>query len=604
MADSNDNLEYNSEDCLRILRKGMCQASIDVLVIFTSDAHLLEYTPAHDKAREYFSKFTGSAGTLVVSNTSAWLYTDSRYYIQAREELADGPIVLMKDGYKGTPLLRDFLRNILAPGQILGMDLRTVSAFNFENIRHNLPESISIVDASQVIDEAWEHRPSDRFTSIRMLADDISGQPFEDKLSELKVMLKNDSDSQDAYIVFSDPCDIMWLFNLRARDVEYVNVALSYAIVSQNVTKLFVNIDMLEQAAKDRLEKGNVILCAYEGFEQEIANVVHKTVLVDYINTNANIVKLLNNNDNDIRRIANCRYIKRYVKNAAEREQFIKYHMIDGAALIKFIIHIKRIVRKGTIDEYAAGKYLDELRLSNAECEGLSFETICAYAANGAIVHYSASKDKALLLKDKGLLLVDSGAHYPSCTTDVTRTIVLGELTAKEKEDYTAVLKGNLDLMSAVFNERTCGENLDILAHQPVWEIGEDYGHGTGHGIGAGIGVHEMIPCIRNGVGHSDSRPPFCEGMVVSDEPGIYIEGSHGVRLETQLMCVKDNEGSMLRFIPLTVVPFEPDAILIDRLSPKQRDVLNSYHEYVYASVSNFLNEDERKDLAYMTKKI
>lgn len=574
------------------LRQEMMNEGIDWLIISTGDPHLSEGLSECDKAREYYSGFTGSAGTLVVNECDAYLWTDSRYYLQAGEELAYGCIVLMKDGEEGVPSVNEFIAEHVWPGQIIGLDYRTISQKKCSELKELCEEFAEVVNAAKLISICWENKPERTFRTVSVVSDELAGQTVVDKIENVRKNVGKQyirGDKSYSYII-SDLCSVMWLTNLRGSDISHVPVAYSYLVIDQNVATLYIKKDSVEPATIGKLNDNNVIVRDYSRFEKSLSEIASDMILVDPSTTNSMIFELLK--DFSIIECNDYKLIKKYIKNDAELKGMIDAHIIDAKAMISYIFKVKKDAKEGiATDEFESGKYLDELRLYHDECEDLSFDTICAFKENAAIVHYKAPKDGSKKIINDGLLLVDSGAHYSNGTTDITRTIVLGNISEKAKRCYTAVLKGNLALMSAVFARGIRGDNLDILARKPIWEEGYDYGHGTGHGIGCKLSVHEPYVTISY---RSNLGIPLEEGMVVSDEPGIYLEGEFGIRLENALRVIKKDE-KMLTFDSLTMVPFDREAIIPDMLTDTERVVLNSYHKRVYDTMHDKLNEAERE---------
>lgn len=599
MVTYDENKEHPAIARCNMLREKMQEANVDWLIINTADQHLSEYVSDADKARAYFSGFTGSAGTLLISTEEALLWTDSRYYVQAESELSKSNIELMRDGLSGVKSLEEYICENVWNGQRIAIDFKTISFQAYESLKEKLPEDIEIVDGSGIVNSSFIDKPKRVFNPIVSISN-IAGCDVKDKLCEVRNLIEKKCFLQEAsytYIV-SDLTAIMWLLNLRGEDVSYVQVAYSYLLIDKNVSTLYVNKKAINKDIVDELLENGVNVKEYGTFYRDLDDLATDFVLLDASKTNASISEKASNYC-EIKKINDYDFIKKYIKNEKEIAGFKSAHLVDGAIMVSFIRKIKEIVASGErINEYNAGKLLDEMRLNNEYCLDLSFETICAYGKNGAVVHYSAEEESALELCAKGMLLVDSGGHYELGTTDITRTIVLGELTEEEKKCYTLVLKGNLQLMSILFKDGVRGDNLDIIARKPIWENGYSYGHGTGHGIGCRLSVHEGPVNISY---KSKTIVDIKPGLVVSDEPGIYIQDAFGVRLENALLAV-EKENGLIGFESLTLVPFDRDAIDVSLLSDEEISILNTYHKKVYELISPSLEEADKKWLYDSTR--
>ncbi|HOO27556.1 MAG TPA: aminopeptidase P family protein, partial [Lachnospiraceae bacterium] len=550
------------------------------------------------------SGFTGSAGTLLVMADRAILWTDGRYYVQAEKELASTKIELYRMQEKGVPAIREFLRDVLAYGMCVGCDGRTIStSFYLELLKITEETGALIRSDIDLADRVWPERPPMTKNGVYFLDLSIAGSDTGTKLAQLRRLLaKKDA---DAYVL-TELGSIMWLFNLRGSDIACNPVAFSYAYISQEQAILFLPEDGSEKETANVLLKFGVRIASYDEIEGFLLKLSGERLLCDPQMVNCRLYQCMKEK-NRVLFGENTEMIEKAVKNDIEISHARKYHVIDAVSVLRFIIYIKEQVKTAHVTEYEAAKYLDALREKNEGFVGLSFETICAYKENAAIVHYSAKPEGSALLHPKGMLLVDSGGQYLGATTDITRTIVLGELTMEEKEHYTAVLKGLLHLADARFLEGCTGENLDILAREPIWRLGIDYRHGTGHGIGSFLNVHEGPQAFRFKINREHLQPPLQAGMITSDEPGIYIEGSHGIRLENELLCVKKEEtewGSFLGFETLTLVPFDLDAVLPKLMSEKEKILLNVYHANVFRTLCPHLTDSEKTWLAAHTHKI
>ncbi len=594
--------EHPAPSRIKSLQETMLKHGIDWYIVYTSDAHLSEYTQQTDEFRAYLSGFTGSYGDLLVSQDDAWLWTDSRYYLQADTELSQSGITVMKWGAENVPDLDDFLRTHAKPNDTIGLDGRTLSYNEFDRMKKSFTFDVSFMPEIHLSDEVWTDRPKRIFNEVRIVSDTASGQSRCDKIAYVRNKLE---EIHADYILFTDLCDIMWLLNIRGNDIPYVPVAFSFCVVSKENVSLFIHMDSVSETIRKELSDNHIVLFDYTEIDDFICNISNKKFAVDADKVNAQLLTEIIRN-NQAFRVHNYQFVPKHIKNTAEIASMQKHHITDGISMVRFIRRIKEIVQTESIDEYETGKLLDSIRLSGDECEDLSFDTICGYEQNGAIVHYSAQKGECLNLEPHGFLLVDSGGQYPGATTDITRTIVLGPLSEEQKRNYTIVLKGNLRLLSAVFVPGVKGENLDILAHGPLWEAGLDYQHGTGHGVGANLSVHEGPVSVRTSIRTHRESLMFVPGMILSDEPGVYISGKYGIRLENMILCVDKSLPHMKRygFDSLTLVPFEKEAIMASLLDEKELSVLNQYHKTVYEKLSPCLNEEERMWLKDATEMV
>lgn len=600
MVTYDSNIDHPTVIRLGQLREKMIEENIDWIIIYTSDPHMSEYLNAADKSREYFSGFTGSAGTLLVGQDMALLWTDSRYFVQAKNELAGSGITLMKEGDDDVESINEFLSGHVWDGQVIGIDLKTISISGFTDLKGYLPDNAEIIDAAKIINSVWTDKPKRNFVTPYVIDDAVAGKSVESKINELRAVIDdNYADIEESYTyIVSDLCSIMWLLNVRGNDIPYVPVAYSYLTIDRNCVTLFCNKKALDNTVKATLADRNIIVKEYGTFYSELDNIATDIVIVDPDKTNEQICEKISSTVRIIEG-KDCILIPKHIKNREEILGMKCAHHTDAAIFVRFIMQLKEQAKNNTLsDEFETGNMLDELRLSGDKCRGLSFETICAYGTNAAIVHYSAQKDNCKKLENSGFVLVDSGAHYEMGTTDITRTIALGELSDEEKRCYTAVLKGNLELMNTVFPKGIRGDNLDSLCRRPIWNSGYNYGHGTGHGIGCLLSVHEEPVRISYRASEDAVLEP---GVIVSDEPGIYVENSFGIRLENALLVTKVNNvngNDFYGFESLTLVPFDRDAIEMELMSDTDISRLNDYHKRVYDEISPKLDENGQAWLA------
>ena len=588
---------------LDLLRQRMSAEGIDWFIVFASDEHLSEYTAESDRFIKYLSGFSGSAGTLLVCADSARLWTDSRYHIQAKYELEGSGIELMAFGNPGVPTLERFLSDHVWNGMSVAFDLKTVSFDYYRLLKKMLPADTVIVDGHDILTQSVDNMPSGSFNPIVSVDKAFAGKSIKEKLSELRKNISGLFPQENSYTyLLSDLTDIMWLFNLRGSDIDHVPAAVSYAMITSYSATVYLHKKQLDENSRKSLEEEDVIIKEYSRFYRELDDIATDVVIADECGNNCRMIRPFFDQGIHLN-CRNCDVITKAVKNAAEIQGMKNAHIKDAVTLTRFIMYLKKEAQKNDLpDEYVLGRMLDEKRIEGGCCD-TSFATICAYGKNSAIVHYVADKEKSAKVEDKGFLLIDSGGHYRfEGTTDVTRTISLGPLTDEEKKVYTTVLKGNLRLMDAMFPEGCEGTLLDMLAEQPLWESGYYCGHGIGHGVGCFLSVHESEARISRRTGKRDI--PLRPGVIISDEPGVYLEGKFGVRLENLLLVVKDkaiDSHPMCRFEPLTLVPFDKESIDLTLLDEREKKLLDDYNSLVYDKMSPLLDDEERQWLKEAT---
>ena len=586
------------------LRERMQEESVDAYLIMTDDFHGSEYVGDYFKSREYISGFTGSAGTLLVRKDCAGLWTDGRYFLQAETQLAGSGITLFRSGQPGVPDLEDYLVEQLADGQTLGFDGRCVMAGYARKLRERLEQKgVRIRNDLDLVGDVWPDRPALSKEPVWQLAERYAGIGVKDKLAEVRQILhKKKAD----WFLLASLEDICWLLNVRGNDVACTPVVLSYLMMSRDQVFWYVQREAVPEPVQTDLQEAGVVLREYGQIYEDVSRLPGGVRLL----CDENHV-----NDALISRIApdvvvvdgeNPTLLLKAVKNPVEVANEKAAHIKDGIAVTRFIYWLKTRVGREEITEMSAAARLEMFRREQEDYLEPSFYPILAYGPHGAIVHYSADETSDVLLEPEGFLLADTGGHYMEGTTDITRTIALGPLTEEQKEMYTTVLKAHIRLADAVFLQGAAGVSLDVLARTPLWERGLDYNHGTGHGVGYLLSVHEgpnsfrFRPSAVRGGDHV-----MKEGMITSDEPGIYLEGKFGVRLENLLVCAAkqtNSYGTFLGFEPLTMVPFDRDAILWDALSEKELRWLAAYHQKVYESLAPHLSEEERQWLRETTE--
>lgn len=584
------------------LREAMEQAGIDFYMVPTADFHNSEYVDQYFKVREYLSGFTGSNGTLVVSREEAGLWTDGRYFIQAENELEGTGITLFRMLDEGVPTIKEYLRDRMEEGQTLGFDGRVVDTAFGVGLEKVLEEKkIIFAYGKDLADAVWTDRPSLPSHSVTVLDEAICGKSAGEKLEEVRRAMEKEG--ADAFLL-SKLDDLMWLFNVRGGDVECNPVALSYAYITGNECFFFLQETEVTEVLRAHAVKYGITLKGYEEIVPFLQDRKDKEcVLYDGRNTSYTLYRTLREKG-ECRDGKNPTELMKAVKNEVELAHMEQVYLKDSAAVCKFIYWLKKNIGKMKITEVTAAQYLDHLR---SEIDGyldLSFPTISGYKENAAMMHYEATEDNCKELAPEGMLLVDSGGQYMGGTTDVTRTIVLGPISREIKEHFTAVAVGMLQLTDARFLYGCTGRNLDILARQPMWDRNIDYKCGTGHGVGYILNVHEGPQGIRWRFTESQTEAVIEAGMDVTNEPGIYIEGSHGIRTENVMVArngVKNGDGQFMYFDTLTYVPIDREAIDVSCMQPLDIERLNRYHRVVYEKIEKYLTEEEREWLADVT---
>ncbi len=583
------------------LRNEMKSAGVDVYIVPTSDFHDSEYVSPYFMARRFLSGFTGSAGTLVVTADKASLFTDGRYFLQAENQLAGSGIVLMKSGELNVPTVKKYVEDSLPNGGAIGFDGRVVTGSAGEGY-----EKLAMEKGGRVIcdidlaDKVWTDRPALEHTEIFLLDEKYSGKNAAEKLAEVRGKLAEEK--SDVHIMTTLD-DISWLFNIRANDVECCPVVLSYAAITAEKAYLFLEEQACSESVLEYLQKSGAEILPYDSIYEYAEKLSGKRVLINKSRANYRLVQLLCNCE--IISKSNPTTLLKAVKNPVEIENIRKAHLIDGIAVTKFMYWLKNNVGKIKITESDAAAYIDSLRkeVGGDSFIRVSFETISAYGANAAMVHYSSETGNNAELKPEGMLLVDSGGHYLEGTTDITRTFALGEITDEMRSHFTVTLRSMLNLAAVKFMYGCTGENLDILAREPMWKMGLDYRHGTGHGVGYLLSVHESPNSFRWRLREDLPRTAVLEeGMVTTDEPGVYIDGSHGIRIENELLCKKAENseyGQLMEFEMLTYAPIDLDCIDLSQMEQRDKDRLNRYHRMVYEKLAPYF---EREELEFLKK--
>lgn len=583
----------------------MKEKKIDAYLVPTDDFHGSEYVGDYFKCRKYITGFTGSAGTAIITQDMAGLWTDGRYFIQAADQLRDTTIELFKSGEPGVPTVHQFLNDKLEDGMCLGFDGRTVSAREAEELQELLQEKhITFSVNDDLIGEIWEDRPVLSCEPVMELDIRWTGKSRADKIAEIREQMK--AKEADTFILTSLD-DIAWLLNIRGNDIHCCPVVLSYLVMMENELRLYANAAAFSEEICSNLEADGVKIYPYDDVYSYVQSISSdKKVLLSRANVNS---RLVSNIPSEVTILdePNLTLLPKAVKNKTEMENERIAHIKDGIAVTKFIHWLKKNVTRTTITELSAAEKLYQFRSEQEHFLGDSFDPIIAYGTHAAIVHYSATEATDIPLEARGMVLADTGGHYLEGTTDITRTIVLGPVTAKEKKFFTAVLRGNLNLAAAKFKYGCTGLNLDYLARGPLWELGEDYNHGTGHGVGYLLNVHEGPNSFRWKNLPGNPAPVLEEGMITSDEPGYYLENEFGIRHENLVLCKKAEKtsfGQFMCFEPLTMVPFDLEGINPEEMTERERKLLNDYHQKVYTTISPYLDEEEKEWLKQATREI
>ena len=580
------------------LREAMKREGIDYYLMPASDFHNSEYSADFFKVREFFCGFDGSNGTLVVSADEAGLWTDGRYFIQAENQLQGTGVTLFRMMEAGVPTIEEYLKANMKSGQVLGFDGRVLAAGIGEKYENSLAENGVVLKIDKdLAEEIWTERPALPCHDMYIIPEELCGQSFMEKLDIVRSKM---NEYRTEHYLLSKLDDIMWLTNLRGNDVECNPVALCYAYITLKDFVLFVQGKEITDEVKDYCDRNGIELRDYHELVSFIEGVnVSGDILFDKRNTNfltyrvlkekaGNTGNLLVNRKDPTEMLKAC-------KNETELKNIREVYIKDSAKLTEFIYWVKTNVGKIPITEYSAAMKLDSMRAEIPGFIELSFPTISAYNANAAMAHYEATEDNCAEVKAQGLLLVDSGGTYMGGTTDVTRTMAVGEISDEIRRHYTATVAGMLRIAKANFLEGCSGKNVDILARGPLWDMGIDYKHGTGHGIGYILNVHEGPQNIRWRYASGADEAALLPGMIVSDEPGVYIQDSHGIRIENILEVVagQENEyGRFLHFEHLTYAPIDLDAIDTKYMSAEDVKNLNEYHAAVYEKVSPYISDE------------
>mgnify|MGYP001337828063 FL=1 len=574
--------------------------NIQAFIIPSTDPHLSEYVAPHWKSREWISGFTGSAGTVVITEKKAGLWTDSRYFLQAAEQLQGSGIDLYKEMLPETPSITKFLSDELQPGESVGIDGKMFSVEQVESMQAELSaKNIQIVFCPDPMDELWENRPPIPESPAFVYDIKYAGKSCSEKIAAIRTELKKKSAES---VMLSALDEIAWTLNLRGNDVHCNPVVVSYLLITEKKAVLFIAPEKVTEEVRNYLEEQQIGIQNYSDTEIYLSDLNSSSILMNPAKTNYSVFSSVNPQCRIIRGEAPVALLKA-IRNEQEIKGIHAAMQRDGVALVKFLRWLESAVPSGTETELSIDRKLHAFRATQDLYVGESFDTIAGYKEHGAIVHYSATEESNATLHPKGFLLLDSGAQYLDGTTDITRTIALGELTTEEKTDYTLVLKGHIALAMAVFPSGTRGAQLDVLARMPLWSHKMNFLHGTGHGVGHFLSVHEGPQSIRMNENPIVLQP----GMVTSNEPGVYKGGSHGIRTENLTLVCSAGEGlfgEYLKFETITLCPICKKGIIKELLTADEVDWLNNYHQQVYEKLSPKLNEEEKAWLKEATAAI
>lgn len=592
-------METEIQKRISSLRNLIQSKGISAYITYSTDPHSGEYVPSHWESRKWISGFTGSAGTVAITLDDGGLWTDSRYFIQAEEQLAGTGLRLFKERMPDTPSIPQWLGCALKKGDRVGIDGYTTSLQTVNELKSELSgygiEVSMIEDPYKTI---WSNRPELPDNKPFILEEKYSGESASLKISGIRHYLES---SGTDYLFISALDEIAWTLNMRGTDIECNPLFVSYLLISKDEATLYINKEKLTESTIHYLKSHNVRYGNYEDVESELSAISGKKIAMS---PSINFAMYNAASKNNIVRIKPSPVSEyKSIKNQTEIEGFHNAMLRDGVAMVRFLIWLQKNIKSENLTEISIDKQLYKERSAMENFQGISFETIAGYQEHGAIVHYEADEHSASTLKPEGLLLIDSGAQYLDGTTDITRTIPLGPTTEEQKKDYTLVLKGFIQLAMAEFPKGTCGTQLDVLARLAMWKEGVNYGHGTGHGVGHFLNVHEGPHQIR-----MNNVPALLQpGMTVTNEPGIYRAGKYGIRTENTMLIVPSREtdfGEFYKFEQLTLCPIDTETIITEMLNEEEKNWLNNYHKMVNKKLSALLTEEERIWLDNATKEV
>ncbi len=571
------------------LRAFMRQKGLNAFIVVSSDPHSSEYVADCWKSREWISGFDGSAGTVVVTLDKALLWTDSRYWLAAEKSIIGTEYILMKDGDDETPSIVEWLCANLNSGDVVAVDGTVCSVMETNVWRGSFSaKGIKLDYVRDPFEDLWEGRPSLPLGQAQIMPEDVAGESSKSKLSRLRAALKTEK-AEGMLVTMLD--EVAWLTNLRGSDVEYNPVVVAYMIVTLDSAVLYIDERKLTTEVLEYLNTQGISVAGYGDIWHALAMYDKTTLLMQPSKCNVAAVESVAKEKVVFRDGSPIAKMKA-VKNETEIEGFERAMLAEGVAMVNLLHWLKPAVEQGGVHELDVDRMLTEFRRDDHLFRGLSFATIAAYGENAAIVHYEPNEKENALLEPKGFLLLDCGGQYDCGTTDITRTIALGELTKEQKEDYTLVLRGHISLALAVFPKGTCGTQLDVLARQWLWRAGKNYLHGTGHGVGHYLNVHEGPHQIRM----NNMPAHLVPGMTVTNEPGLYKAGRYGIRIENTMVVKHHNEsdfGSFFSLEPLTLCPIDTTPVIPELLGDDAREYLNAYHATVFERLSPFFDGEK-----------
>lgn len=594
------------QERLKALREEMAQRSIDIYIVPTSDFHESEYVGDHFKARKFITGFTGSAGTAVITATEAGLWTDGRYFVQAAKQLEGSTVTLYRMGEEGVPKVDEFVEEKLPKGGCLGFDGRVVNGSWGKKLLGIAEKKHGTLHVDEdLIDLIWKDRSALSRKPLFLLEEKYSGKSTAEKLKELRGAME--AEGANVHILTS-LYDIAWLLNIRGGDIDYVPVVLSYLVVTEKECIWFLQEEIVDEKTAAYLKENQIATRPYDDIYSYVKELPSDVcVLMNGCTVNYRITASLKPEITVVDK-PNPTELMKAVKNPVEVDNTRKAHIKDGVAFTRFMYWLKTNIGKIPMTEISASDYLEQCRRAQENFIDLSFDTICAYGPNAAMMHYAATPESDAKLKPEGFLLVDSGGHYFEGTTDITRTMALGPITDEMRLHFTAVCRSNLALANAKFLYGCTGLNLDILARGPLWDMGIDYKCGTGHGVGYILNVHEGPNGFRwRVVPERHDNGTLEEGMITTDEPGVYLEGKYGIRTENELVChkaEKNEYGQFMCFENITYAPIDLDAIDPNELTGREKKMLNDYHALVYKTISPYMTEEENEWLKKYTRAI
>lgn len=586
------------------LRKQMKENGIDIYIVPTADFHQTEYVGEYFKARKYITNFSGSAGTAVVTADEARLWVDGRYFIQAEEQLAGTTVEMMKMNEPGVPTLNEYLADTLGKGGSIGFDGRVVAmgdGLAYEKIAAE--KDGKIVYDCDLVGMIWEGRPALSEEPAWILEQKYAGETAAGKLARIREYMRENGATVHVLTSLDDIC---WTLNMRGNDIEFFPLVLSYAIITMDQMHLYINENKLDEEMKAQFAGDGVVLHPYNDIYEDVKKIAkEESVLVDPVRLN---YALYSNLPGEVKKIEqrNPEVLFKAVKNPVEIANIREAQLKDSVAHVRFMKWLKENVGKTTITEMSAAEKLDEFRMEMGNFIRPSFEPIASYGEHCALMHYTSTPETDVELKEGNVFLTDTGAGFYEGSTDITRTYALGEIPEVMKEHFTLTLMGNLGLANARFLYGCTGLNLDLMARKPLWDRGLDFKCGTGHGMGYLLSIHESPAGFRWRYRPGETAI-LEEGMVLTDEPGVYIEGSHGIRLENELLVRKGEEneyGQFMYFETITYIPMDLDAVKAEMLPEETRSQLNAYHKTVYEKVSPYLNDEEKEWLRKYTRAI